>query len=282
VQGLKKAARQADKNGDDQLDFEEFVELMSATVFTIFYILFAICIVAGVVNHSSEVVMGWYERRMKQVNLSVIAKAAEAVDVFADRYGCSCGFWILTGKRIGKTVLCMLLPVLVGSIVIGFNEDWSWLDALYWSVVTSTTVGYGDLKLTQESSRIFTTVYLLIGLSFIGAGVANLAALRVELHLASETRHMVQRFLAMDIVSELDLDGNGVDQCEFVCGMLLQLQLVDPSTVEGLLQMFEGLDSSGSGVLTHEGLTQLCVSRHPADPHTCFSRSLKAEATMAV
>ena len=35
-------------------------------------------------------------------------------------------------------------------------EGWSWLDALYFTVVTLTTIGYGDLHPTTPASKIFT------------------------------------------------------------------------------------------------------------------------------
>lgn len=42
-------------------------------------------------------------------------------------------------------------------------EDWSLVDSLYFSVMTLTTVGYGDLAPTTDVSKIFTTVYVLSG-----------------------------------------------------------------------------------------------------------------------
>ena len=41
-------------------------------------------------------------------------------------------------------------------------EDWSLIQSLYFSVVTLTTVGYGDLTPTSDYTRIFTVIYILI------------------------------------------------------------------------------------------------------------------------
>ena len=72
------------------------------------------------------------------------------------------------------------LPVVAGALVITGTivywrfEDWTIIQALYFSVVTLTTVGYGDLHPTHPGTQIFTIIYILTGL---GVFVALLAAL---------------------------------------------------------------------------------------------------------
>jgi hypothetical protein len=48
-----------------------------------------------------------------------------------------------------------------GTLAYAFNEGWSSVDALHWPFITSTTAGYGGLRLTQPSSRLFSIVYFL-------------------------------------------------------------------------------------------------------------------------
>ena len=57
--------------------------------------------------------------------------------------------------------------VLVGTIVYGVVEDWSWVDSLYFSVVAVTTVGFGDLTPSTDGSKLFTVFYVLSGISII-------------------------------------------------------------------------------------------------------------------
>jgi len=42
-------------------------------------------------------------------------------------------------------------------------EGWSLLDALYFSVITLATVGYGDLHPSTPLSKAFTIFYILVG-----------------------------------------------------------------------------------------------------------------------
>jgi hypothetical protein len=43
-------------------------------------------------------------------------------------------------------------------------EHWSLIDSFYFSVITLATVGYGDLAPTHTISKLFTIVYIFIGL----------------------------------------------------------------------------------------------------------------------
>lgn len=51
------------------------------------------------------------------------------------------------------------------------EAGWSWIDSFYFSVVTVTTVGYGDLYPTTEGSRLFATLYILLGVAIMTASL---------------------------------------------------------------------------------------------------------------
>ena len=54
-------------------------------------------------------------------------------------------------------------------------EGWSWLDSLYFSVITLTTVGYGDLSPQTAVGKIFTIIYIIIGLGILSSFILLLA-----------------------------------------------------------------------------------------------------------
>jgi voltage-gated potassium channel len=65
--------------------------------------------------------------------------------------------------------------VLTGTLFYWRTEDWTIIQALYFSVVTLTTVGYGDSTPTSAGTQIFTIIYILTGLGVFVALLASVA-----------------------------------------------------------------------------------------------------------
>ena len=65
--------------------------------------------------------------------------------------------------------------VLTGKLFYWRFEDWTIVEALYFSVVTLTTVGYGDLSPTSAGTQIFTIIYILTGFGVLVALLTSVA-----------------------------------------------------------------------------------------------------------
>ena len=70
--------------------------------------------------------------------------------------------------------LLLSLAIAVSTLgqVAGKMEGWSPFSSFYWSFITATTVGYGDIRPTKKSSRMLAIVIALAGLTFGGILVA--------------------------------------------------------------------------------------------------------------
>lgn len=68
-------------------------------------------------------------------------------------------------------VAVVVVVVGIGTVVYHGLEDWSWIDSFYFSVVTLSTVGYGDMAPSTDASKLFTVAYLATGISLLGASV---------------------------------------------------------------------------------------------------------------
>lgn len=60
-----------------------------------------------------------------------------------------------------------LTTLAVGTIFYHIVEKLKWLDAIYFSVVTLATVGYGDIVPKTDLGKIFTIFYILTGIGII-------------------------------------------------------------------------------------------------------------------
>lgn len=65
---------------------------------------------------------------------------------------------------------------LIGFIVLGVGivfyrivEGFSWINSLYFCVITLTTIGYGDIVPKTDIGKLFTTVYVIIGIGIFAA-----------------------------------------------------------------------------------------------------------------
>jgi voltage-gated potassium channel len=74
------------------------------------------------------------------------------------------GKGVLIKSLVIPTVLFLILSF-GGAFVYTFLENWSYLDALYFSVVTATTVGYGDVVPVTVFGKIFTIFFAFCTIS---------------------------------------------------------------------------------------------------------------------
>ncbi len=59
----------------------------------------------------------------------------------------------------------------------------SFSDSIWWAIVTSTTVGYGDYYPTTQTGRIAGILLMFFGISLVGVITGNIASLLVEKHI---------------------------------------------------------------------------------------------------
>ncbi len=73
---------------------------------------------------------------------------------------------------ITPLLLFLALLIIVFGQIAGAREGWPRLDSLYWSFITATTVGYGDIRPKAPLSRVLSVLIALTGIIFTGIIVA--------------------------------------------------------------------------------------------------------------
>lgn len=73
-------------------------------------------------------------------------------------------------KKLYHLLLVATVFILAfGTVFYHFVEGWSWLDSYYFCVVTLATIGYGDFVPQTDFAKIFTTIYIFIGIGILSA-----------------------------------------------------------------------------------------------------------------
>ena len=57
--------------------------------------------------------------------------------------------------------------LLLGTFVYHWLEGWSYLDSLYFCVISLATIGYGDLTPTTSVAKILTILYVINGIAIL-------------------------------------------------------------------------------------------------------------------
>ena len=75
--------------------------------------------------------------------------------------------------------------VAMGTVFFRFVEKWSWVDSYFFTVVTISTVGYGDPTPATDLGKIGATILIFLGLGVFAMAIQQFAAE----HLAERDRH---------------------------------------------------------------------------------------------
>jgi len=137
------------------------------------------------------------------------------------------------------------------------GSSWSYIDGLYWSICTLTTVGYGDMSLTKWYTRTFSIFYILIGIAAFATTFNSVAAAKAKRGFHQKRMKMSQLQLTSKLVKDMDDGEDGVSSGEFLMYCLAELKIVSKNDCKTLLAKFAELDVSGNGKLDHEDLMHL-------------------------
>ncbi|HFI0791924.1 TPA: potassium channel family protein [Streptococcus suis] len=88
-------------------------------------------------------------------------------------FALSSRFWdtinrLLHTNSLSKVLMLNISAVLVASLMLSVIERKSFFDALWWSIVTMTTVGYGDIVPQDTISKIIAILLMLVGICTFG------------------------------------------------------------------------------------------------------------------
>ena len=77
----------------------------------------------------------------------------------------------------------------VGFYIIGGNQ-WSWIDSLFMTIITLSTVGYGEVHTLTGAGKIWSILIIIFGVSGIGVFIRTLNEEFIQLALSRKNTMM--------------------------------------------------------------------------------------------
>merc|ERR1711871_886483 len=151
----------------------------------------------------------------------------------------------------------MGLTILVGAVGLLLTEDveGGFVDALYWSVISCTTVGYGDIFPESDAGKIFCIFYLPLGTMSLARIVGNVIESRLEKQVQKRRKMILTRKLAScQLIADDENQDGKVTREEFLVSKLVAMNYCTEEQVKDILQAFDSLDIDDNGVLDNRDL----------------------------
>lgn len=170
-----------------------------------------------------------------------------------------------TVSQLIVNVILLEAPLLAGTLAvalaIGHFQGWSISSSIYYGVITSTTVGFGDLSIQGETARAISIVALPLMVAIFCEVLSRIAGAYLQYKVEQEEKMFLNRQLTVQDLLNMDEDSNGeVDWAEFMTFMLQAMGKVQAEDIVKLREIFDKLDTSKDGVLSKDDLITAATS----------------------
>lgn len=144
----------------------------------------------------------------KMIRLLKILKLVRISACFGRLYKRTRSFFNTNGFKY--MVLVCVCCIVAGGVAIHFAEGMSIQDGIWWSFVTATTVGYGDISPSTPAGRAVAGVLMIVGIGLIGSLTSTITSFffrKSDSGTRNELIHSIQSQLdSFDDLSDDDID----------------------------------------------------------------------------
>ncbi len=144
---------------------------------------------------------------LKIGKVSRIANISKVVRIFGVFKKSKTNFEIfIKTNNFNYTLLIGILVLIVSSILMTFIEKIDFFDSLWWSIVTVTTVGYGDIYPKTILGKIVATILMFMGIGLIGSLTSTISTYFINKENKSNEEDYKTKILKDSIKSLQDFD----------------------------------------------------------------------------
>ncbi|MDC8000145.1 potassium channel protein [Aequorivita todarodis] len=101
----------------------------------------------------------------------------------------------LFSSKITVAILLLLLVFMTGVVGFHFFSDYSWIDAFYMTVITVTTVGYGEVMPLSPQEKIFVSLLIISSIFIVGYAISVITEYILSKNIGSLRQKKVQKKL---------------------------------------------------------------------------------------
>lgn len=153
--------------------------------------------------------------------------------------------------KVGLALGVVVLSIGMGTAVLYFLEDLDLIDSVYLSVMSVTTVGYGDRAFKTLPGRLFAAVWLLFSTLAVARAFLYLAEARIDKRHRRITKWMLHREITVEDLLAADTNNNGfISKSEYVIYKLKEMGKVGEKDILDICSQFSKLDVNNSGKIS--------------------------------
>ena len=183
--------------------------------------------------------------------------------------------------KIATDIFIIAILIVIGMLVMMGFEKWHPADAFYFSVVTISSIGYGDFIPTTDGARIFVIFYVVVGGGYLIKSCYSIVTVPLILRSKKLELKFLQQFydpttneftgnilpvviehpLVHEYINILKVNEDITTKAEFVVILLLVMNRINEKDMIRAFKIFDKLDKDDKKLLsTKEIIDKIAVS----------------------
>lgn len=218
-----------------------------AKMFTALYSLVGIALVAGAFG----LIMDYILERQEQM------LAQEEIESEEPKDGANQSS--LSYVSVGMATSLVVLNIVAGTVFFGnMNNDISFVDAFYFSIVTMATIGYGDVHPRTEAGKIFSCFWIPLGTVLTARAIGAVLDLYLQERQRKLSEKLMRKPIDLEDILQCDVDGDGVlSETEFILFKLQKMGKVDSREVADIAEHFRSIGGDDGWLTREEAMKNL-------------------------